>query len=632
MIKSISAINFQSWKSLSFEFESGVTLIDGFNYDDETSEGSGKSAILNAMCWGLYGKLPKDAKIDEVIKEGEKSCQVIVVLEDVSIYRSRKPNELKIVRHENNEVIKGKDAKETQNMIEKLIGLSFDTFCQTIYFAQNYPKRFVTSTQEERGKILSEIQDLNVFDKARKEVMNLIKLEESNLKDIRHKLEIQSIHYTNKSRDIESIVQQHNNAIDRKNQQIQMVESKIQQKQVNIDEAKKELVVLQENIKSNNISNLEQDKEELVKLANINRLNIAKLESALENVSDTKRANNNLKSEVVDYDRRIAKIVEQIHKLQDFIKDPSEECPTCGTALGDADTSHAEHELTTCFANLEKLDKEKEEIAARIKDDSQIDAPGIVAELTKQQEKLNKINETLSEIDLRKTKYNNNVNALNYKNNLIETFTYDITQLQQDLELIKNQPLGDLQDKIQILKDECEHILKEMGSINKLVKEKETRIIRLGHLKSGFKEVKSYTFNSVLNELTVKTNQYLTELFDMPLKLQFTNDNMKIQLDIKTGQISRGFGMFSGGQQRRIGLAIDLALSDIVTSRTGTKVDLLILDEPFQNLSESSMVKCINLLTKISKKLVIIEHNTIAKSIVNNTFTVELKDGTSYAA
>src|SRR5690606_23401947 len=108
-------------------------------------------------------------KIDDVIKQGEKSCIVeLELLNGLKIRRSRKPNKLQIFLPSVGDWVEGKDAKETQEIIEDRVGFSFDTFCQTIYFAQNYPKKFITATEEEKAKILSELQDLQVFDSARK--------------------------------------------------------------------------------------------------------------------------------------------------------------------------------------------------------------------------------------------------------------------------------------------------------------------------------------------------------------------------------------------------------------------------------------------------------------------------------
>ena len=167
----VKAKNFLSWEYLEFEIGQGITLIDGFNHDDGSSEGSGKSAILSAIAWGGYGEIPKDANVDEVIRHGQKSCEVRLEHDDFTIVRSRGPNDLCVYYPGKDKPYRGKDARETQKHIEKLLGMTFKTFCQSIYFPQNYPNKFVTANQEDKGRILSEILDLEQFDRARKKLL-----------------------------------------------------------------------------------------------------------------------------------------------------------------------------------------------------------------------------------------------------------------------------------------------------------------------------------------------------------------------------------------------------------------------------------------------------------------------------
>ena len=154
---------------------------------------------------------------------------------------------------------------------------------------------------------------------------------------------------------------------------------------------------------------------------------------------------------------------------------------------------------------------------------------------------------------------------------------------------------------------------------------------RLGTLKTGYKEIKSFVFNTVLNELSHKTNNYLIQLFEVPISIKFTNENMKIQTKITIDGSERSLGLLSGGQFRRVSLAVDLSLSDIISNRKGSRINLLIMDEYFKDLSEQSMEKCLKLLESLKKPTILIEHNSIFKSIVDNVFEVELTDGVSHA-
>src|SRR5437870_13884358 len=97
MIKKIEVENFLSAEEIQYRFADGITLIEGWNFDDGRSEGAGKSLLPNALAWGLFGQLPKPIAvgIDDVIREGQKSCQVMIELEDgIRIVRKRGPNEL----------------------------------------------------------------------------------------------------------------------------------------------------------------------------------------------------------------------------------------------------------------------------------------------------------------------------------------------------------------------------------------------------------------------------------------------------------------------------------------------------------------------------------------------------------
>ena len=196
MLSKITAQNFLSWKDLSFNVTKGATLVDGWNEDDGRSEGSGKSAILNAVSWAIYGKLPKEANVDDVIKDGESSCSVVLEFDNGdAIVRSRKPNDLFILKA--GATIKGKDARETQSFIEEYVGCNFETFCQSVYFAQNYDKKFLTSNQADKGKILSSIQNLQIFDKARKETMDLLKLENEKITTLKNQVQVEQNNFNN---------------------------------------------------------------------------------------------------------------------------------------------------------------------------------------------------------------------------------------------------------------------------------------------------------------------------------------------------------------------------------------------------------------------------------------------------
>ena len=305
----IIAKNFLSWKELEFDITDGVTLIDGWNHDDNTSEGSGKSAVVNALCFGMFGKLPKDAKVDEVIRQGEKSCEINIITPDFTIVRTRKPNEI-FMEHKDRGRIKGKDAKETQKLIEEELGFSYETFMQTIYFAQNYGKKFITSSQEDKGRILSEVQDLQLFDRARADAqerqrdvrVNIIQVQSGLLsieKDIVHVKEKITMLKTQSERETFQI-----------SQRIRKAEKQVKEY-------------------------ARQAKD--FKRVNINRLQkvVDKLDRQLDKLSDL-----HLEYNSAIYDK--SRLSKEVEALKELIENPNTDCPTCGTTLETRETKEIE--------------------------------------------------------------------------------------------------------------------------------------------------------------------------------------------------------------------------------------------------------------------------------------------------
>jgi len=129
--------------------------------------------------------------------------------------------------------------------------------------------------------------------------------------------------------------------------------------------------------------------------------------------------------------------------------------------------------------------------------------------------------------------------------------------------------------------------------------------------------------------LEIKTNQYLSNLFEIPISLNLNNNNMNINISVNIDEKKRSIGLLSGGQQKRCELCLKLALSDIIKERKNNKLNFMMFDEPFTSLCEDSMIKFIELLKTKKIPILLIEHNTIAKSNADNIINIEYKDGYS---
>lgn len=670
MITSVKAQNFLSFRNLEFNLKAGVTLVDGWNEDDQTSEGSGKSAIFNAICWAIFGKIPKDANIDDVIKEGEKTCGVEVFFGADSIRRSRGPNELVLTINGKN--IKGKDAKETQTIIEEYVGLTFETFCQTIYFAQNYTKKFITANQEDKGKILSEVQDLTLFDRASKEVKALISQNEKDVEKLKHSRDLATKDEELVKRDIEAEQLKYKLVLQQQDQKIKNIESQIESHRVSQQHALDQQAQRVQNINMQIIDAEKMAREyETTKARHLETASSMVYDESLE--KSFRETNNQLMAESGAITAEISGIEKLVSKRNTaetqgkryaarykqlqaekeknlaFIANPSQSCPTCGTQLEACDTSHA-------HSDVARIDQEVIEITdALTMLAAEIDAPIPTAaylsaklQSIRQQVALNDaeiaksrgIKDTLNKIAATLTSLDQNIKSTRDRVSKLKTaaelesrpLILDLTSiesLQLQLEEAKK-PLVFDTSILESLQIKLGNTQSNIQDLIRLTSEKQSHINRLEDLKNGFKEIKSYVFNSMLNEINARVQKYLTHLFEVPVSVRFKNEDMKIETDVKFDGNERGLGLLSGGQFRRASLAVDLALSDVITSRKGSKVGVLILDEYFKDLSESSMEKCLTLLEGRGQPVLLIEHNSLFKNIVNNSVTVRLENGTSH--
>jgi len=565
MFRSIKANNFFSWEKLEFDFKSGVTLISGENLDDGSSEGSGKSSIFEALVWCIYGQSSRDVNIDDVIRTGQKSCIVEVELEDGTyIVRSRKPNQLYIGHNDSESKEVGKDARETQALINSLIGMSFSTFCNSVYFAQNYSNKFITASQEDKAKIFSELQDLSIFDRAGKKTAD-------KLKQIKIDLISLSNSYLHKE-GISSLVKGELETF-----------SKLSD---NFDSDK--LAKLDRIIESSDKIHQEYNQAEL------ELKSITNLDSIPDKAKEIEEKQSVL-NEIYQKMYHINQLKAQQHTILE-----SNNCPTCGQNIAGMPRPHID-----------------------IEDDTHLKEVAIT--LTEQVETLKEEHQILLDKN-----YANDILVMKISH--LRDKMKEVSKQVTDIESMNNPYL----EKIIELTKSLEKLNKEKVIVKEELDKKTKESQYLDFLKEGFKEIKSHVFKSLLQELNDRTNKYLMNLFDLPCSITFDNiseegEISKIKTTVMLDNQERSLGLLSGGQFRRVQLAVDFALSDIVSQRSKNPINIRILDESFKDLSEESMGKVIELLQKMSGSTVIIEHNSIIKNIVNNVFKVQLKDGVSSA-
>jgi DNA repair exonuclease SbcCD ATPase subunit len=150
-ITKLEIVNFLTIGEATLELDGrGLLLIQGENQDDTSakSNGAGKSSIVDALCWAIYGVTARDVTADAVVNiTTKKNCCVNVILQDgadryrITRYRKDATYKNQVIVHKMNgasgstDMSKGTD-RETQEVINAIIGCSLDVFVASVYAGQ----------------------------------------------------------------------------------------------------------------------------------------------------------------------------------------------------------------------------------------------------------------------------------------------------------------------------------------------------------------------------------------------------------------------------------------------------------------------------------------------------------------
>ena len=145
-------------------FDSNLIYVLGRNYDrpdHANSNGSGKTTVLDAISWALFGECPSGRSKDDVINHGAKSAIVTLLTSTTCVERSKSRGHGEKIRwHDGDGDWRSGDYDRTQAELLESLGISFKTFCNTLYLTRDSKTvRFLDATPGDRAKVLSDLID-----------------------------------------------------------------------------------------------------------------------------------------------------------------------------------------------------------------------------------------------------------------------------------------------------------------------------------------------------------------------------------------------------------------------------------------------------------------------------------------
>lgn len=641
----------------------GLVWVGGENKDSKAADnnGSGKSTIFKLITWTLFGQTIDGEKGDKIIRSGAKQAVGEVDLSDGSevwtIRRTRKKGSplLEIIQPDGDTFKASKDEVQAK-VIDMIGGLDFLAFKNTVLYGQNDASRFADSKTKDsdRKEMLHKILRTGILKFCH---------EWASKKRLSTKKEISSVE-TEKEKvvarmeeiDIDGLISKASSYDEETKLIVEELTEEVEEKRARVEELERQL---KEGVKEDSL----KTKKKRKKL----KSELDKLSKRLSKASEYKETIEKFKSDIVDlekhkehFDKKLNSRVEKIHAaaseirvLEKQMKNlSSERCPVCTTSLGSGKAKkHIEH-LKRDLALWEKRLLTRTE-----------KRDGIVSKISKIALAIERLEEAVDEAD---TKYKNALMA----GTRAELVRAEITEIdtEAEREKAKKQKLKDEIERIasdsKKLKKKIEETLKRKNPFRDMVlsaenkkKEYKKELERLsGKVKEfsddlshiefwvkGFSNqgLPSYIMDAVMPFLTSRANHYLETLSDGDIKMEFaTQREMKStkgayrdEIDINwTIEGVDGTYPPSGGQMKKMEIATDFALMDLVASREGGSVDLLALDEVLDGLDAEGRQRVVQLLKDIRAErgsIFVISHDPDVAEIFEKAIIVTKEEGCS---
>jgi len=524
-IKDLTVKNFMSvgnvTQAVDFNKEQ-LTLVLGENLDqggDDTGSrnGTGKTTIINALSYALYGTALTNIKRNNLInKTNSKGMLVTLNFEKAGnqyrIERGRSPNILKfyINNHEQKDELHDEsqgDSRKTQEDIGALLDMSHDMFKHVVAL-NTYTEPFLSMRANDQRAIIEQLLGITILTEKADALKDKVRQTKDVIKE--ETLKIDAIEAANKK------IQQ---SIETLAGRQRAWQSKSRQDQEKLSAGIDELEKL----------NIEEELEAHEKLANWTEHN--------NKITSLRKELSTLEPALVRADKSVKKVAKDIAELEDAT------CYTCGQEL------HAD---------------KKAEIASR-KDKELLDATTYHQEIADKVVEVMKSLEEIGDINGKPTTfYESAKEAYDHRNN--------VDNLRSALEN-KGQEEDPYQAQIDDLTNTALQEI-DWGIINDLtvVKEHQEFLLKLLTNKDSF--IRKKIIDQNLLYLNNRLTYYLDRL-GLPHQVQFQND-----LSVEITQLGQDldFDNLSRGERNRLILGMSFAFRDVWESLY-QGVNLLFIDE-----------------------------------------------------
>ena len=595
--KNIHIENFLSFGTADLLLDRGnYVLVKGENenpVDNAESNGSGKSAIFDAIVWALTGTTTRECKnVSNINSDNGAKVTLYFNVDDceyeVTRTKDYKPlgSTLKIIR--NGEDVSGKGIRDSEKLLsEYLPDLTSSFLGSVIILGQGLPQRFSNNTPSGRKDVLEKLSKSDfMIDDLKQKVSDRKTQIQKLIRENEDKLLAAT---TSKSRMLKQ-----KESIDRYLQELpdkHELQEKIDTYNRKVEELVQEVEGKKQRLESDGITELSKEKEcKLLQLSSLNSSMYSELEQKKSEYSD-----------------QINELSERKQSLKSYIRTNEnirDVCPTCGQKLIGVEKPNVDKERQ----ELGEVETSLFDISA--KRDSELNV--IKDSYMKKSKELDNEIQQLGNQILEKSKAQSELKrSIEELQKSIEQCKYRVASLVGQMDALEenavryNQELTSICDQLNEIEKEILYYTNEQGPLNR----RSEIISKMNTILS--RDFRGYLLTNVINYISDRAKFYSMQVFG--------NDNIGFQLAGNAIEISfdnKEYSNLSGGEKQRVDLIIQLSIRDMLCKFMGFSSNIIVLDEFIDGLDAKGCEQILGLiannLTDVGTVYIITHHSSVA--------------------